>query len=174
MKKISCTIKGLSPLLMHRFPLVAIEGLAKMEPSEQAEYAAYRDDVTKQLYIPGLNLQRALVSAAKFSKGKGRASLQMEVCACVFVTPEKLLLGVKEYIVDSRPVVNAVTRGRFLSHRPRINTWKVDFEVEYDPVLMAADQLKKVITDAGTRVGILDFRPERKGPFGRFEVTSWK
>ena len=34
--------------------------------------------------------------------------------------------------------------------------------------------LKAIVDDAGDRVGLLDFRPERKGPFGRFMVTAWK
>jgi len=31
-----------------------------------------------------------------------------------------------------------------------------------------------VVDDAGVRVGLLDFRPERKGSFGRFMVVEWK
>jgi len=29
------------------------------------------------------------------------------------------------------------------------------------------------VDDTGQRVGLLDFRPEKKGPFGRFVVTRW-
>jgi hypothetical protein len=171
---ITCTIKGISPLLMHRFPLVPIEGLQKMSPADQAEHACYRDPDTRQLYIPGLNFQRALVSAAKFSKGKGRASLQTEICACVLVQPERASLGVEKYAVDSRPVVVPATKGRILAHRPRLDRWQATFEIEYDPTLLNESQLRKIVDDAGSRVGVLDFRPERKGPFGRFIVVNWK
>jgi len=34
--------------------------------------------------------------------------------------------------------------------------------------------LRHIVDDAGSRVGLLDFRPERKGPFGRFIVIEWK
>lgn len=172
--KISCTIKGLSPLLMCRFPLVPIDGLNKMDASEQAEHSAYRDEATKQLYIPGVAFQRALVNAAKWSKGKGRASLQNEICACVMVTPECALLGTTKFLVDSRPVVIAATKGRILRHRPRLDTWQATLEIEYDPTLLKESQLRKVVDDAGSRVGLLDFRPERKGPYGRFTVVNWK
>jgi hypothetical protein len=30
------------------------------------------------------------------------------------------------------------------------------------------------VDDAGQRVGALDFRPEKKGAFGRFVVTHWE
>jgi hypothetical protein len=63
-------IKGLTPgLLMHSFPLVPIEAIEKKTPAEQAELAAYRDPETRELYIPGIAVQRAFVSGATYSKG---------------------------------------------------------------------------------------------------------
>jgi hypothetical protein len=172
--KITCTIKGQSPLLMNRFPLVPVEGFFKMEPSVQAEHSAYRDEATKQLFIPGVAVQRCLTNAAKFSKGKGRASLQTEICACLMVNPERILLGTTTYTIDIRPVVIPSTKGRILKYRPRLDNWQATFELEYDPTLLKESQLRRVVDDAGCRVGLLDFRPERKGPFGRFMVTGWK
>ena len=168
------TIKGLSALLMHRFPLEPIEAIEKKTKEEQAEIAAYRDSVTRELYVPGVNVQRALISAAMYSKGKGRASLQKPIAACVLVTPERLLLGRHEYEIDSRAVVMPSTKGRIVRHRPRIEDWKITFTVEWDGDLVTEDQIRRVVDDAGARVGLLDFRPERKGPFGRSIVTSWE
>jgi hypothetical protein len=159
---------------MHRFPLVPVESLDKLPPEQQAEHAAYRDEATRQLYIPGLAFQRSLVGAAKFSKGRGRLSLQGEVCACVMVTPECALLGTTKFVVDSRPVVIAATKGRILRHRPRLDIWSTTFEIEFDPTLLRESQMRKIVDDAGSRVGLLDFRPERKGSFGRFSVVNWK
>jgi hypothetical protein len=164
--------KGVA-LLMHAFPMEPIEALEKKTKEEQAEYAAYRDPESGELYIPGIAIQRALVGAAVYSKGKGRASLQKVVAACVIVSPERCGLGIKDYIIDSRPVVVPATKGRIIRHRPRLDGWKVTFEIEYDDTLLTDKQLRKVVDDAGSRVGLLDFRPERKGPFGRFMVTEW-
>jgi hypothetical protein len=171
-KTINVTIKGVYPLLMHRMPLVNINGLDKLPAEEQAEHAAYRMP-DGMLYIPGTNIQRAIISGATYSKGKSRASLQKPVAACVLVTPEHCTLGVKDYIVDSRTVVIPATKGRIVRHRPRLDEWKVSFTVEYDPVLLTEEQLRTVVDDTGARVGLLDFRPEHKGPFGRFMVTEW-
>jgi hypothetical protein len=173
-KVIRVEIKGKSPLLMHKYPMEPIEGIDKKSPEEQAEYAAYRDEATKILYIPSLCLQRALVGSAVFSKGKGRASLQKVVASCVMVSPVSLFLGTKDYVVDSQRVVIPSTKGSVIRHRPRLDIWKVAFDVEYDDTLMKEEQLRKVVDDAGQRVGLLDFRPACKGPYGRFMVTSWK
>ena len=33
--------------------------------------------------------------------------------------------------------------------------------------------LRQIIDDSGKRIGLGDFRPSTKGPYGRFVVTSW-
>ena len=173
-QKATVTVKGVSPLLMHRYPLVPIEALEKKSPAEQAEVAAYRDPETRELYVPGVNLQRGLVSAATFSKGKGRASLQKAAAACVMVSPQYLNLGTREYALDSQAVVIPATKGRVVRHRPRLDTWTISFVIEWDDTLLEEKQLRRSLDDMGSRVGLLDFRPEKKGPFGRFMVTEWE
>ena len=172
-QKVHCQIKGISPLLMHAFPLTPIEALEKKSPEEQAEFAAYRDS-DKMLYIPGVAIQRCLIAAASYSKGKGRASLQKQVAACVLINPERCSLGMKTFALDSRPVVIPATKGRVMRHRPRFEEWSITFEIEYDDTLLKESEVRRVVDDAGSRVGLLDFRPEKKGPFGRFIVTKWK
>jgi hypothetical protein len=172
MRSVAIEIQGQSALLMHSFPMVAIEALEKKPVAEQAELAAYRFD--GKLYVPAMALTRAMVSGATYSKGKGRGTLQRVVAACVLISPERLILTPQEYIVDSRPVVVPATKGRVLRHRPRFDKWELAATIEFDETLMTPAQVRRVLDDTGSRVGLLDFRPERKGPFGRFIVTKWK
>lgn len=173
-KRINVKVKDVTPLLMNRFPYEPIEAIEKKSIEEQAEIAAYRDPDTKLLYVPGIALQSCFINAAIYSKGKGRASLQKPVAACVMVFPERISLGVKDYAIDSRPVVNPTTRGRIMKHRPRLDNWQLKFEIEYDDALLTETQLRRIVDDAGQRVGLLDFRPAKKGWFGRFIVVEWK
>ena len=173
-KKVDCTIRGMSPLLMHSFPMTEIKALEKKTPMEQAEIAAYRDPDTRDLYVPGIAIQRCFISGATYSKGKGRASLQKQVAACVLVNPERCSLGTKEFVIDSRPVVVPATKGRVIRHRPKLVEWNVSFRIEYDDTLLRESELRQVVDDSGSRVGLLDFRPEKKGPFGRFMITKWE
>jgi hypothetical protein len=169
---IEVEIKGISPLLMHAFPMVPVEAIERKDAQDQAELSAYRDP-EGVLFIPAVCLQRALVNGATFSKGKGRSSLQKNVAACVFVTPERLSLGAKKFEIDSRPVVIAATKGRIIRHRPRLDAWAVKFTLEYDETLLDEKQMRRIVDDTGSRVGLLDFRPQKNGPFGRFMVTEW-
>ena len=173
-KSISVKIKGISPLLMHAFPMVPLEAIEKKTPEEQAKVAAYTDPETGLLYIPGINIQRAMIAAATYSKGKGRASLQKQSAACLNISPERISLGTKTYTVDSRPVVVPATKGRVMRHRPRLDSWEAAFEIEYDDTLLNEKDVRTIMDNMGSRVGLLDFRPEKKGPFGRCMVTSWE
>lgn len=173
LKTIWITIQGASPLLMHRFPLEPVEAIEKKTPEEQAEVSAYRTP-EGELYLPGIALQRALIDGAAYSKGKGRASLQKPVAACVSVSPEYLLLGVTDYAIDARSVVVPATRGRIVRFRPRLDKWEVTFDLEYDDGLLKVTEVRRVVDDTGQRVGVLDFRPAKKGPFGKFMVTKWE
>lgn len=174
MERVSVVIEGISPLLMHAYPLVSLEALEKRSPQEQAELAAYRDPDTGELYLPGVAVQRALIAGAGFSKGKGRASLAKVAAACLMVEPERIGLGVREYAIDARPVVVPATRGRVVRYRPRLDHWRAQFDILYDPLLLTPLQVRRIVDDTGSRVGLLDFRPERKGPFGRFQVVHWQ
>lgn len=174
MKSIEVTLKGISPLLMHRFPMDAQDGVSKMAPADQAELSAYRNPETKGLYIPGVNVQRCLVKGAGFVKGKGRATLSKTAAACVFVTPDQCDLGTKHFELDARPVVMPATKGRVIRYRPRLDQWQITFTLDYEETLMSAKEIRAAVDASGARVGLLDFRPEKGGPFGRFIVTVWE
>lgn len=174
MAQATVTIEGTSALLMHKYPEIPIEGLDKKEPMEQAEHAAYRITGSKELCIPGVAIQRALVKASSYSKGKGRASLQKIAAACLMVLPENIGLGTDKFTLDSRPVVIPATKGRIMRHRPRIDKWKGSFGLEWDETLMTEDQVKKIVEDMGKRVGLLEFRPACNGPYGRSKIIKWE
>jgi hypothetical protein len=42
-----------------------------------------------------------------------------------------------------------------------------------DDSVMSPELLREIIDAAGSRIGLGDFRPDRKGPFGKFVVVMW-
>jgi len=56
-----------------------------------------------------------------------------------------------------------------------VKDWKLSFEMLYNDQLIADPEIiKEVLIEAGERVGILDFRPQKLGEFGTFSVTKFK
>ena len=80
---------------------------------------------------------------------------------------------VKDFEVDARPVVIPATKGRIMAYRPKIEIWRVEIPLEVDTSIVDLDMVHQLLEDAGRRQGVGDFRPEKKGPFGRFKVIRW-
>jgi hypothetical protein len=178
MKEIAVEITGVTPLLINRFHEEAqaesTRGVhTRHETTPEYEDAAGRlyqlDGVP---YFPAENLRQAIITAAARHK-IGRRSAAGDMAAALYLTPEALTLA-GDWTVDSRPVVIPATRGRVVRHRPRFAAWVVSGTLTYDERLVDARLVRDCVDDAGDYVGIGDFRPAKRGPYGRFRVTSWQ
>jgi hypothetical protein len=184
--RIEVTIQGISPLLMNRFTeeneIKVTNGMSSVQlgdkgtPREQADRKAYKDK-KGNLYIPGQNIYAALISAGRFHKvGKSKVTTQKTslIPAGIFILDTVIPLGTKQYEIDSRSVVIPSTGGRIMCHRPRLDEWAAKFNLDIDTEMFNEKFVRQIVDDAGKKVGIGDFRPERKGVFGRFVVKEWK
>lgn len=183
---IHCEIQGVSPLLCNRFTeadaLNVEKGTSnvvrpkKGTPREQAQPKLYVNTEGKPV-LPGSNLFSAVIDAGRFIKaGKSKLTTQRSslVPAGAAMLDLELLLLPGKWETDSRAVVNPSTQGRMMCHRPRFDEWRVKFTLSVDADMFSADTARELVDLAGQRIGVGDFRPSRKGPFGRFKVVSWK
>ena len=67
-----------------------------------------------------------------------------------------------------------VQRSRVLRTRPRFNEWACVFVVDVDDELVDQSKLENWLSIAGRRIGLGDWRPEKSGVFGKFEVKEIK
>lgn len=189
MKTINVTIQGITSLIQHRFSEQSEEDVQKSTrligskkncPRDEAEKGAYRfPDGT--LYFPGAAIARLLREAGANHKIKGsRRSVKFAVPSAVIVIEDAMPLfhpdtdePLVDFEVDSRPVVIPATKGRVMRHRPRLDQWTAKFTLEVDDDLLPADFIHQLLTEGGRKLGLGDFRPEKGGPFGRFQIVSW-
>jgi hypothetical protein len=187
MKTISITIQGSTPLLCNRFTdaaqMSATNGNRsslvgdKGSPREQAEARLYPGHNGKPM-IPQPNLFRCLIDAGKFFKhGKSKITTQKTslIPACVEVQGLEFPIAHKEpWAVDTRAVRIPSTGGRILCHRPCFHDWELTFTVLIDTEMLGVKLFREIVDAAGKRIGLGDFRPDTKGPYGRFSVTRWE
>lgn len=179
------TISGITSLLMNRFNEAAEISVSsgtrssiktdRLTPREMAEAKAYKSP-DGQLFIPGTNIFACIISAGSFHKvGKSKVTTQKTslVPAGVVITDLVCPLNTDKYEIDSRSVVIPSTGGRIMCHRPRLDAWSTTFHMEIDEDIFTEKFVRLLVDDAGKKIGLGDFRPQRKGPFGRFNVTSW-
>lgn len=79
-----------------------------------------------------------------------------------------------QWETDTRAVRIPSTGGRILCHRPCFHDWRLSFTIDLDTDILSVKLLREIIDAAGKRIGLGDFRPACKGPFGKFVVTKWE
>jgi hypothetical protein len=58
--------------------------------------------------------------------------------------------------------------------RPRFKEWEFSFTLEYDEKKVDESVIRALVVNAGSTQGLGSFRPNCRGPFGRFEIVEWK
>lgn len=186
MKIINCTIQGVTPLICNRFTDEAMESATsgnrvssvgdKGTPLEQAEKKLYIGHDGKPM-IPNPNMFRCIIDAGKYFKtGKTKVTTLKSslIPACLTVEEIEIPIQNKEpWRVDTRAVRIPSTGGRIATHRPMFDDWELSFTLELDEDVMSERMLREIVDAAGKRIGLGDFRPDCKGPFGKFVVTHW-
>jgi hypothetical protein len=187
MRTIEVTIEGTTPLLCNRFTdaaqMAATNGNRiatvgeKGTPQEQAQSRLYVGHDGKPM-IPQPNLFRCLIDGGKYFKaGKSKVTTQKSslIPACIEIDGVEIPIGHKEpWTVDTRAVRIPSTGGRILCHRPCFHDWRLAFALRIDTEMISVKLVREIVDAAGKRVGLGDFRPDCKGPFGKFVVVRWE
>lgn len=146
------------------------------DPKLIADFHAHSttDGVMTSYFMPSDHLRMSMIEAGKMVKGKvGGATKSMSnvVAAMFMVTPEQIFLpGWTRY--DKRSAVNRNIKGRVIVIRPRWDKWSVEFTLSVDEDSIQQEMVERIITYAGKYIGIGSYRPQNKGHFGRFSLTS--
>lgn len=185
---VQARIEGLSPLIQCRFseeseqpaPTRSVK-IDRGTPRQQAEKVVYREN-SSGFYFPQSYLARMLREAgAGHRQQSTRRSVKYIVPAAVIILDVAIPLlepgsadRIPDFEVDSRPVTIPATKGRIMRHRARFEKWSAEFQLQIDESVLDAATVHQLLEEGGRRIGIGDYRPEKGGPFGRFEVVSWE
>jgi hypothetical protein len=185
--RIAIRIQGKTPLLLNRFTdaaaIAATSGTRgssaggdRGTPREIAESKLYKDEDGK-LCIPQPNLLRCIVDGGSFHKiGKKQVTTAKSSLVYASADVDGTMIAIKHkqpWVVDTRPIVIPSTGGRILAYRPRFDDWELDFQIELETDIIGVKLFRSIVDDAGQKIGLGDFRPSKKGPYGRFVVVHW-
>lgn len=179
MKTYKVTIEGISPLLMNR-PSAMIGDISKdkkpfTDEAEQMAHSKLYVNPEGELYQPSTHIYGALIEAGKHKKvvGKGKATYSKIVGYAVQIDPFEIKHEIQKWEIFSILAVNPNTKGRNLLHRPILKSWKLNFNISFEEDEIAPSIMKELFEIAGKVAGIGDWRPAKKGPYGKFQVVSW-
>ena len=181
-------ITGTRPLLMHsdKFadplnPLTKahkeLTGKRKKSDEDHESIAKsewlgglYIDD--KGPYVPGVNIEAAMIGGGKLSKLGTQLKRSVEVmdekCYLEYEGPKTAEALWKAGFYDARSV--KVQTARLMRYRPMFRVWSCVVEIAFDAETINGDQVLKCLEDGGLYCGIGDYRPK----FGRFTVEVLK
>ncbi len=177
-------LNGLSPLLMNNpvgsMPTDASEqklGRKKIpKPEDEAKVKRYLLP-DGNFYLPAIAVRNSLLTGTKGQLINRRSALPF-ISGGVLMLDEAFPLyrdgepiQGDDYTIDIR---RAVVQGQgIMRARPRIELpWHLEAIFEYDKDVVDLAVIRAVAERAGRTVGLLDYRVERKGWFGRFEVKD--
>lgn len=180
-------IRGTSPLIMHNFSekskrqmLDSMQGKKKIkthrEPDKDYEEAFYRvihEDGTQGYGFPAIGFKSATVSAARFfDKSVSMTTLRQVMFFGGVRTdgdPQQLveIFGTPHQRED---VVRVGVSGTDLRYRPEFTEWEANLVVTFIASSISQDSVLSLITAGGLGVGIGEWRPEKSGEFGQFEI----
>lgn len=186
-------ITGVCPLLIHRFREEnEVDGGGPTRPAKrkritdtkaEALLAANRDPKGLH-YISAFAIINSMVATGQNHKQRGSRKnmgyLVPSACRVVGDDPDIIHIYVDDHIakdgdviVDARPVVIPATKGRIMRYRPKYERWSLRFEMTILTDLIDTDTAHMFLNEAGLQIGVGDFRPQKRGPFGTFRVTRW-
>lgn len=191
MKRISVVLRGVSPLLMKRMTdeeLLALHTKEKrkfsapVDPREAADRRVYKTQEGTP-YIPTENLMACLIAAGMYIKldGKRQMSTKQSTLLPAFLTIENPYMPLvdekgdpAQWEVDMRQGRNPNGGEAVCIIRPRFDSWRLEAILEVDAKSLSENTIRQLVDIAGGRIGLGDFRPQRRGVFGKFRVDKWE
>lgn len=182
--KVECV--GISPILMDCMDDATLEGLRtgvrpqvrKDVPAEEVAGKKLYKDENGEVGIPAQCLFAALVNAGRLVKnGKRQISAAGSTTLPSLMSIRETFMAFngyadKKWVVDKR-------RGRLQDGtaicvvRPKFNKWGFDATIEIDEKAVDERTIQELFRVAGTAMGLGAYRPNCKGPYGRFKVSKW-
>jgi hypothetical protein len=178
--RLQVKIRGLTPLIVHRFSdevLRSIEAAqqqaAKVKKAPRDPEAEFRQSVYHTpdggYGFPAIGVKLAMVRA-----GQRYADEKATELYGAFSIPQEMLEieGSEPEMRSDRVVLGGLSRTSSIAYRAQFTEWAMDVPLIINGAFITPDQTVNLLRLAGFSVGIGDWRIEKKGTFGQFEVAE--
>jgi hypothetical protein len=184
-KKLSIGVVGTTPLICHNKEMVAEQLEADREgtspknletsPEEEYRQSLYPmpDHCESEYGVPSSMFKKAMVRATKatdMSMTDARQAFFVYGTEC----SDMAALDYPDSEPDMRKDVVSVGRGsnNDVRYRGQFREWGAELVVEFNTSLITAQGVVELLAIAGFGVGIGDWRPQKDGQYGRFEIDT--
>lgn len=182
--RVLMTIIGTSPLIQHAWSVKAREMMREKHagkktknrevrnPEAEGFEAAYRTP-DGRWGIPAMALKSSIINAAHKDIGCEKTLVRKALFIVVPNAAMILPMDCDEPVIQE-DCVRVGMGSADLRYRPYYHRWSVDVKWEIDAELLTVTDLCNLVDRAGFGVGIGEWRPEKGGDYGRFQVDRTK
>ena len=176
-KTATITLRGTTPLIVHRFAEKARKEMLDKQMGVAKQKKAFKNpeqDYLDSLYVlpdgtpgfPAVAFKAAAVSAAN------DAGIQKVLARRAFHITGGELLPIEGTHQMREDVVRIAMGTADIRHRAEFLEWTVRVPVAYNANIITLEQLVNLFNIAGFGVGVGEWRPERNGINGTWEVME--
>lgn len=176
------TIVGTSPLIQHQWSEKAKREMREKhagkktktrevrKPKEEFEAACYLTD-NDEYGLPLMAFKNSLIAAAHKDIGIEKTLVRK---AFFIKTTDSNLINKMDCSdpVMREDMVRVGAGSADMRYRPEFRKWSTEITCEIDGQLLTIDDVVNLVNRAGFGVGIGEWRPEKNGEYGRFEVSD--
>lgn len=181
-KTLTFKIVGTSPLIQHKWSDKALKMLRDKGGGRKTKVREARDPQTEadaatyytadgEHGLPILALKTAIIGAAHKDLGVEK-TLVRKALFFPCDDPGKIVPMEFDEIRLREDPVRVGMGSADLRYRPEFTGWRATVTVEIDADLLRTEDVVNLVNRAGFGVGIGEWRPEKGGEYGRFEVDT--
>lgn len=176
MKTINVKIKG-DKLMMDRFPIEW-----ELEKKASAKRASDKTEPPIEMllhsngegiFIPSVAIKKSLKEASKRFIERKQTTYFKSISGGVQVEPECVILSPQEWEVLTR-ALKKDKKATIIKSNPVFHNWSAEFQLSIDELIAPPDVVKEILITAGKVEGLLSWRPNCGGEFGKFTVVEFK
>lgn len=178
------TIKGTTPLIVNQFSVKVREQLAARhtgmetgvtqsarDPEAEAKEKLYLTSKGKYA-IPASGLKKAMVTACTSTNKKIRKTFLLQALHVIGTEGNLIELTTPGYRVQEDIGRVGPSKTPRPIWRPVFDKWAATFLIRYNKDIITPSMIVNMLNLAGFAVGLCEWRVEKSGSFGMFEVTS--
>lgn len=141
------------------------------DPVAEFESCKYKNEKGEDC-IPAIAVKHAMVSAARFLD-----DMKMTVLRGAFFVEGYWLPLEFEQCVMREDLVRVGGKGPGTGapdtrYRPEYINWSINVPIEYNSGVISPEQVLNLLRNAGFSVGLHEWRPEKNGMHGRFDIDA--
>lgn len=181
-QRVTFRIKGLSPLIHHKWSEKSKEMMRYKHAGKKTKSREVRDP--KQEGIDATHytedgkygifagaVKRSIINAAHKDIGIEKTLVRKSLFVVCDDRNNVIPMDCDEPVIQE-DVVRVGQGSTDLRYRPYFYKWAADITCEIDAEMLRVDDLLTLVDRAGFGVGLHEFRPEKSGDFGRFQIDN--